>query len=293
MPKTSGSLPHSTFDLAVDPRQTRHSLREANNRPLARGSGDNNMDGPNKDHKPAKSQQQQQQQHRSKRKPAAVSPTVRLSKKLSLVLRHKGVEMGLTMTPDGYVRVRELLALDMFRNVSVEEIRAVVTNCEKQRFKLLEQQRGDDDDDEDDQLYIRANQGHSVAGVLDADQLLTRLTPEALAALPVVLHGTSTKAWTNFIQAQGLSRMGRTHIHFATGLPQDDGVISGMRKHCQVHIYLNTRKCAEDGILFYRSENNVILTAGVEEKGILPTAYFAKVTDGAGSVIVKYSESED
>jgi 2'-phosphotransferase len=215
--------------------------------------------------RPAKNEQ------RSKRKP--LSPAVQLSKKMSWVLRHKCFEMGLTMTPDGYVAVHELLALELFRDVSVEEIRTVVANNDKQRFKL--EQRQED-------LFIRANQGHSIA--VDANRLLTRLTPEALSALPIVIHGTSTQAWES-IQTQGLSRMGRTHIHFATGLPKDEGVISGMRRQCPVHIYIDTNKCAEDGILFYRSENNVILTAGVEEKGTLPTAYFAKVTDRAGNVI--------
>jgi uncharacterized protein (UPF0248 family) len=92
--------------------------------------------------------------HDSKRKPEL--PAVQLSKKMCKVLRHKCVEMGLTVTPHGYIAVNDLLALDRFRDVSVEEICAVVANNDKQRFKL--EQRHDD-------LYIRANQGHSIAGV--------------------------------------------------------------------------------------------------------------------------------
>jgi hypothetical protein len=43
----------------------------------------------------------------------------------------------------------------------------------------------------------------------------------------VCVHGTYTKLMDQ-IWEQGLKRMKRNHIHFATGLPEDDGVISGM-----------------------------------------------------------------
>ena len=43
---------------------------------------------------------------------------------------------------------------------------------------------------------------------------------------PVVVHGTYFKCW-EAIKCQGLSRMGRTHIHFVPGEPGQDGVISG------------------------------------------------------------------
>lgn len=54
--------------------------------------------------------------------------------------------------------------------------------------------------------------------------------------------------------------MSRNHIHFAPGLPQEDGVISGMRKSCDVYIYIDMVQAIKDGIDFYISSNNVILT---------------------------------
>ncbi|CAN0056248.1 unnamed protein product, partial [Sphacelaria rigidula] len=53
--------------------------------------------------------------------------------------------------------------------------------------------------------------------------------------------------------------MNRTHIHFATGLPGDNGVISGMRAGCKVLIYVDVAAAMADGIRFFRSTNNVIL----------------------------------
>lgn len=45
--------------------------------------------------------------------------------------------------------------------------------------------------------------------------------------LPLMLvHGTFWKHWPSIL-LKGLSCRGRTHIHLATGLPGDPGVISG------------------------------------------------------------------
>jgi 2'-phosphotransferase len=93
------------------------------------------------------------------------------------------------------------------------------------------------------------------------------------------------EAWESIV-GQGLKRMQRNHIHFASGLPGKDGVISGMRKSCQVYIYLNAKKCAEDGIVFFRSDNGVLLTAGINDSGTLPVCYFFYVTDVHGTVLL-------
>jgi 2'-phosphotransferase len=159
-------------------------------------------------------------------------------------------------------------------------------------------------------LCIRANQGHSLKG-LQADQLLNPLTEEELShpRLPII-HGTTKRAWEDHIQREGLSRMTRNHIHFATGLPptaaegtngtdegkrrDSAGPISGMRSSSEIHIYVNGPKCAGDGIAFYRSDNGVILTAGVNEEGMLPLKYFEKVVHApSGRILWKESESRN
>lgn len=43
---------------------------------------------------------------------------------------------------------------------------------------------------------------------------------------PMLVHGTFWQHWPS-IRLKGLSCRGRTHIHLATGLPGDAGVISG------------------------------------------------------------------
>lgn len=59
-----------------------------------------------------------------------------------------------------------------------------------------------------------------------------------------VVHGTYYRHWPS-IKEQGLSRMNRTHIHFAPGLPGDSAVISGMRTSCQLYIWINLPKALE------------------------------------------------
>lgn len=79
--------------------------------------------------------------------------------------------------------------------------------------------------------------------------------------------------------------MNRNHIHFATGLLGDEGVISGMRYSCTHLIYVDLEKALEDGIKFFKSENGVVLTEGVKGEGYLPKEYFTKVVTTSGDVL--------
>ncbi len=54
--------------------------------------------------------------------------------------------------------------------------------------------------------------------------------------------------------------MSRNHIHFAPGMPKQNGVISGMRTSCEIYITIDLFGAIKDGIIFYVSTNNVILT---------------------------------
>jgi len=71
--------------------------------------------------------------------------------------------------------------------------------------------------------------------------------------------------------------MDRTHIHFAPGETAKGAVISGMRRNCQVKLYIDISKAMADGIEFVKSANNVVLTTGIN--GILHPKYFSQVLD--------------
>lgn len=74
-----------------------------------------------------------------------------------------------------------------------------------------------------------------------------------------MVHGTFSKFWGS-IKEGGLKRMTRNHIHFAPGMPKEEGVVSGMRGNCDVIIQIDLKAAMNDGIEFFISSNNVILT---------------------------------
>ncbi|XP_063046740.1 tRNA 2'-phosphotransferase 1 [Engraulis encrasicolus] len=192
------------------------------------------------------------------------TPDVRLSKSLSYVLRHGAMKMGLQISSDGFLYVDDLLAHPQFGSFSVADVERVVASNDKQRFKLRNHP-------EDGRLQIRANQGHSLQV---ADLELRALRPDAPDCPPEGIHGSYMKHWPS-IRTQGLNRMGRTHIHLAPGLPGEGGVISGMRKNCDMAIYINVPKALSAGIPFFWSENGVLLTPG-DSEGKLAPCYFSR-----------------
>lgn len=199
-----------------------------------------------------------------------------IGRKLVKLLRHRIDENGLSpvLRPDGYVPLAAVLRLQQFAGVTVEEVKEVVRSNDKQRMALME---------EDGQVFIRANQGHTVAGIKD-DALLVPLDAAAAATLGdgrgLAVHGTYHAAWGAIVASGGLKRMTRHHIHLASGLPGDSGVISGMRKSCEVLIWVDVAAAVAAGIPFYTSQNNVILTPGNSD-GVLPIAHFARVVERA------------
>ncbi|KAK5104273.1 tRNA 2'-phosphotransferase [Lithohypha guttulata] len=136
------------------------------------------------------------------------------------------------------------------------------------------------------EFLIRAVQGHSIQTVASDTSLLKPITLDDPSSIPdTCVHGTFYGAWNDILRSGGLKPMGRNHVHFAAGpslneigVTEDasatqeasDKVISGMRRDAQLLIYIDLKRCLQDvkekGIemLWWRSENEVILTEGVE-----------------------------
>ena len=89
------------------------------------------------------------------------------------------------------------------------------------------------------------------------------------------------------ILEQGLSRMGRHHVHLVKELPGEKGVISGMRRNAEVFIWVNVHEAIKGGLTFYESANGVILCGGQNGDGIIPPAYFSVVIELHGGLTLK------
>ena len=132
----------------------------------------------------------------------------------------------MTIESNGYVPLPEVLQYlrnKGNKNVNEERIRKIVDTNDKKRFEILEKKH---------HVFIRATQGHSMK-CINTEDLLTKI--EDASKYPVVIHGTFSKFWP-LIKPEGLKRMSRIHIHFAPGMPKEEGVVSGMRGTCDVII---------------------------------------------------------
>ncbi|CAJ2509975.1 Uu.00g058750.m01.CDS01 [Anthostomella pinea] len=219
-----------------------------------------------------------------------------ISKALSTLLRHQAANVGVTLDGEGFAPLDQVMQWPRLRNLkpTVAEIQAEVANSAKQRFSIKPRSDGAGDASSDPAHWlIRANQGHSIA--LASEGLHTPITLEAGNIPDVVVHGTYFAFWPAIVASGGLKRMGRTHTHFGTGLPDgEDGkgqgqvhdetdekketkVISGMRADAEILIFVDVAQSLRDGgVKWWLSENGVVLTEGNAD-GVVPTRYFTEV----------------
>ncbi|TQN67840.1 TRNA 2'-phosphotransferase 1, partial [Colletotrichum shisoi] len=225
---------------------------------------------------------------------------VLVSKALSKLLRHQAENAGLELDDGGYASLDKVLAYGPIRSLQVtfSDIQAAVSTSDKQRFALKVNEATnpslDETSTEPSHWLIRANQGHSIK--LDSAALLTPVTLEAGNVPEIVVHGTYFAFWRAIEESGGLSRMGRNHVHFATGLPGDErGVVSGMRRDAEVLVYVDVERALgeEEEMRWWVSENGVVLTEG-DAEGRVPTKLFREVRarDEAAGVGVLWRDGE-
>lgn len=166
----------------------------------------------------------------------------RLSKLMSLILRHEPGRFGLVLDGEGYTPLKDLLNAVQTREPACSEldIRRVIETIEakKQRFSI----RGHD---------IRANYGHST----DARIGYPEATPPSM-----LLHGTAQSS-ISVILAQGLRPMNRQYVH----LTQDEGLALriGARHGKPQILKVDAAAAHAAGCRFYLSGSAFWLTASV------------------------------
>jgi putative RNA 2'-phosphotransferase len=166
-----------------------------------------------------------------------VTDVVRVSKRLSHVLRHHPDSVGLTLDEHGWVAVDDLLAALHLTRGELEE---VVAGNDKRRFAL-----------DDSGTRIRASQGHSV--------------PVDLGHAPAVppgalFHGT-VERFLPSILAEGLRPGNRHAVHLSADRETAERV--GARRGRPVVLRVDAAAMVRDGVVFTRSDNGVWLVDAV------------------------------
>ncbi len=162
----------------------------------------------------------------------------KISKFLSLVLRHDPAHIGISLSEQGWTDCAGLIEASNRKGVPLDMVllEEIVRNNDKQRFALSE-----------DKSHIRANQGHSV----DVDLNLESRTPPRH-----LFHGTVAK-FIDSIRENGLNKGERHHVHLSPDI--DTAVRVGQRRGKPVVLLINALEMHEAGHTFHRSENGVWL----------------------------------
>lgn len=167
---------------------------------------------------------------------------VRTSKFLALILRHKPETVGITLDPEGWADVGELLA-GMKRKghaLSAEGLADIVATNNKRRYAF-----------NDDRTKIRAVQGHS----RPVDVGLAPVSP------PERLYHGTVERFLGSIRDKGLVKGTRLHVHLSAD--RDTAALVGKRRGQPVVLTIDSGAMVKRHHVFYLSENGVWLTEHV------------------------------
>lgn len=171
----------------------------------------------------------------------------RLSKFISMILRHKPEAIGITLDEHGWADVDELIKGINETGEEIEfskdTLETIVKTDKKQRYSFSQ-----------DKTLIRANQGHSIP----VDVELEKKEPPK-----VLYHGTGVKS-VKAIQEQGLLPMERLYVHLSIDIKTATNV--GKRHDTPVIFQVNAEQMQKDGYDFFQSVNGVWLTKEVPAK---------------------------
>lgn len=178
----------------------------------------------------------------------------KLSKTVSLILRHDPASYGIELDRDGWVSVSSLLSALKgkelcWRDLTASHLEEMVRRSEKRRHEIQDGR-------------IRALYGHSTPD---------RLFREATRPPDLLYHGTDP-AVVAAILSEGLRPMARQHVHLSQDY--DTAFEVGSRKAAYPVILLVRAGVAQgEGVAFYRGNESVWLADCV------PAVFIAKVTD--------------
>jgi putative RNA 2'-phosphotransferase len=167
---------------------------------------------------------------------------IRCSKFLALILRHQPESVGLTLEPEGWAPIDDVLNACHKKNraLTFSELEELLALDEKKRYSL-----------DESRTKIRANQGHSTA---------VELTFEERTPPDILYHGTVERFLPSIFE-QGLKPGSRHHVHLTESLETAQKV--GARRGKPVILTVDAKAMSQARHRFYISENDVWLTDAV------------------------------
>lgn len=171
--------------------------------------------------------------------------TKKISKLLSLVLRHAPEQIDIKLDPSGWVQVDVLLAKLKKAGHQVDRamLQEVVDTNDKKRFTLSE-----------DGKRIRAAQGHSIK----VDLGVAPTQPPN-----ILFHGTASGN-LDAIFKEGLKPGRRQQVHLS--VDRETATKVGQRHGKPVVLTVDAAKMHSDGISLFRADNGVWLTDVIDPK---------------------------
>mmetsp|Transcript_13023 Transcript_13023/g.28740 ORF Transcript_13023/g.28740 Transcript_13023/m.28740 type:complete len:184 (-) Transcript_13023:307-858(-) len=172
----------------------------------------------------------------------------RISKLMSLILRHNPETIGVKLDENGWLSIQELIhGINRKGNgitIDLDLLEHIVETSDKQRFVFDKEHK-----------HIRANQGHSVSIDLELEPMIP---PEEL------FHGTVDR-FLDDIRSGGLNKMSRQYVHLSQDLETAAKV--GQRRGKPVILKIRSGDMCPEAYTFYKSNNGIWLTNHV------PAAY--------------------
>lgn len=169
----------------------------------------------------------------------------KLSKYISLILRHRPEVIGVKLDKNGWCNVDDLISKmnSNGQKITRSELECIVKNDNKGRYTY-----------NSDGTKIRANQGHSI----DVDIQLKKVHPPKY-----LYHGTVQKYVTPILKG-GIKKGQRQYVHLSSNIEVAKEV--GMRRGIPVIFKIESGIMHTDGYEFYLSKNNVWLCDFIPSK---------------------------
>lgn len=175
---------------------------------------------------------------------------IKISKILSLLLRHNPEKAGVTLDKNGWTDVDDLVGKFSvkFFPIDLEMLIEVVEKDNKKRYSF-----------NSDQTKIRANQGHSIPVDLNLEPQMP----------PTVLYHGTVERFISSIRENGLRKGNRQYVHLSKD--KETATLVGIRRGKPVILEIQAGTMASRGYKFYLSENKVWLTDFVPAEFIRET----------------------